>query len=128
MAKQNSIWFYQLNGESVGPFTVKELKARADKGTIHRTTPVCSEDGTWIEAGKVPGLFPPAKGLFAMSRDRKFGTIGILWGAGILVYLFLNGPRGPWSYRVGAYTGMAFGALMFCAGIHAVLKKPKSRA
>jgi hypothetical protein len=127
MTKQNSNWFYQLDGESLGPFTVKELKARADKGTINRTTPVCSDDGIWIEAGKLHGVFPPAKGFMAMSRDRKFGTIGILWGAGILAYMFLKGPRGPSAYRAGEYAAMVLGALMFCSGIHAVLKKPKSR-
>jgi hypothetical protein len=50
-------WFYQIMGEQVGPLSGTELKQLARRGTIGMDTLVRKEDGSWVQASRVRGLF-----------------------------------------------------------------------
>ncbi|MGD0899157.1 MAG: tetratricopeptide repeat protein [Thermoguttaceae bacterium] len=55
-------WFYQANGQEVGPVASGELRRLADTGTITPHTLVCAEtaggtaDGRWARAAMVEGM------------------------------------------------------------------------
>lgn len=52
-------WYVEQNGRTVGPMNSDELKQLATAGKISRTTSVrLGEDGEWVSASKVKGLFP----------------------------------------------------------------------
>lgn len=51
-------WFYKLMGEEIGPISSTELRTLAQRGTISADTPVRKgQNGTWIPANRVQGLF-----------------------------------------------------------------------
>lgn len=53
-----SQWFYQIDGEKVGPATSPQLRQLVDEGQIQTTTLVWREGiADWIEAQRVKGLF-----------------------------------------------------------------------
>jgi hypothetical protein len=57
-------------------------------------------------------------------RDRVFGTIGILWGGAIVVFMVLRGgPQGRGAYGGGELAGLVVGALMLIAGLYTFFKK-----
>ena len=52
-------WFVEHNGKAVGPLSSTQLKDLASAAKIKPTTPVrLGEDGEWMRASKVQGLFP----------------------------------------------------------------------
>ncbi len=52
-------WYVQIMGSEVGPFTSSQLKDKAAKGQIERSTLVRKAGSTaWTEASKIKGLFP----------------------------------------------------------------------
>ncbi len=56
-------------------------------------------------------------------RNKIDGTIGILWGSGIIVSFFARGaPIGGGSYAAGALVGLLLGIAMLIAGIYYVRK------
>jgi hypothetical protein len=56
-------------------------------------------------------------------RNKIFGTIGILWGGGMLVSFFLRGaPLGNGAYAAGTIFGLLLGVVMLFAGIYYVRK------
>ena len=62
-------------------------------------------------------------------RNRIFGAIGIIWGGGILISMFLRGvPQGRGAYAAGSYGGLVLGALLLIAGLYAFFKPGKPPA
>jgi hypothetical protein len=50
-------------------------------------------------------------------RNRIFGTIGLIWGATILVRAYLGGgPVGAGAYRQGQIAALVFAALLVIVG------------
>jgi hypothetical protein len=55
-------WYYQVMGEAFGPLTAAELRQHAEKGRVVADTFVRKgEDGRWVWAEQVNGLFRPAR-------------------------------------------------------------------
>jgi len=55
------LWFYMKAGNRFGPITPRILRALACSGEIQPTDLVSREgSGTWVDAARVKGLFPPA--------------------------------------------------------------------
>lgn len=53
-------WYVKVKGEGVGPISSPQLRKLSSDGTVHRSTLIRKgEDGRWIAAGKVKGLFIP---------------------------------------------------------------------
>ncbi len=53
-------YYYQANGETLGPLTPQALKQLANDGVIVASTPVRKgEQGAWYDAGTIAGLVPP---------------------------------------------------------------------
>ena len=53
-------YYYQANGETVGPLAPSALKQLANEGVIVAATPVRKgEQGDWYQAGTISGLIPP---------------------------------------------------------------------
>jgi hypothetical protein len=63
-------------------------------------------------------------------RNKIFGTIGIIWGGGIVLsWLFSPGSSGgSEAYQAGQSGAVIFGVIMLAAGICYVAKKPKTEA
>ena len=57
-------------------------------------------------------------------RNRIFGGIGMLWGAGMLLSWITAPAVGSAAYQGGRSGAAVFGALMFAAGLYYFLKKP----
>ena len=56
MAQQ---WYYQIMGQDMGPIEAHDLREMVNSGDITRTTLVRKgEDGEWILAERIAGLFP----------------------------------------------------------------------
>ena len=56
-------------------------------------------------------------------RNRIFGGIGVVWGAGVLIYSLLKGgPEGGGAYAAGQIGGMIFGGLLFVVGLYYLIK------
>jgi hypothetical protein len=53
-------WFYQQNGEIVGPLTAAELLAGIRKGRIQPDSLLRKDDSQWVAAAEVNGLFEAA--------------------------------------------------------------------
>jgi len=59
-----------------------------------------------------------------MNRYRILGLIALVWG-GALLLSHLSGARrieGEGAYASGQYAGLAFGGLLFVAGLYAVIR------
>lgn len=57
MAANDQIWFYQVAGETIGPFTSKKMIQMANDGTIDRFTLVRrTSTGDWLSAESVKGF------------------------------------------------------------------------
>jgi hypothetical protein len=57
----SSNWYYKLMGEVYGPFTASELRKKAMAGEITWDTWIKkNEDGKWVTADRVNGLFVKA--------------------------------------------------------------------
>ncbi|MEO1972103.1 MAG: DUF4339 domain-containing protein [Pirellulaceae bacterium] len=54
-------WFYQDNGEVVGPLMPSELLAGVRKGLIQQESLIRKDDSQWVAACEVGGLFEAAK-------------------------------------------------------------------
>ncbi|HEX6986331.1 MAG TPA: DUF4339 domain-containing protein [Planctomycetaceae bacterium] len=54
MAQQ---WYAQLDGRTVGPFPAKKLRDLASAGTLTPETPIRTDDGAWMRAARIKGLF-----------------------------------------------------------------------
>jgi hypothetical protein len=53
-------YYYQVNGETLGPLSPSGLKQLANEGVIGASTPVRKgEQGAWYQAGTIAGLVPP---------------------------------------------------------------------
>ncbi|HUT89537.1 MAG TPA: GYF domain-containing protein [Thermoguttaceae bacterium] len=54
-------WYYEVEGQAQGPLTAAELKERAKSGQLapHHLIRT-GEEGNWVPAGQVKGLFPKA--------------------------------------------------------------------
>jgi hypothetical protein len=53
-------YYYQINGQTLGPLTPSALKQLANEGVIVESTPVRrGEQGAWYQAGTIAGLVPP---------------------------------------------------------------------
>jgi hypothetical protein len=57
-------------------------------------------------------------------RNKIFGGIGILWGAGMLFVWLTSPPVGSAAYRGGQAGAGVFGAIMLAAGLYYFFKKP----
>ena len=56
-----NLWFYLKAGNKFGPVTARILRQLALDGEIKPTDLVSREgSGTWVDAERVKGLFPPA--------------------------------------------------------------------
>ncbi|NQU20238.1 MAG: DUF4339 domain-containing protein [Candidatus Nealsonbacteria bacterium] len=54
-------WFCEISGEQHGPVSSQQLKAMADKGRLTAEDRVRQgDDGSWVPASRVKGLFPAA--------------------------------------------------------------------
>ncbi|MGB3952372.1 MAG: DUF2510 domain-containing protein [Solirubrobacterales bacterium] len=63
------------------------------------------------------------------SKPLILGTIGVLWGGGILVnYFFLTERSGNGAYDLGSAIGMILGAALFGAGVRALHRWKTGRA
>jgi hypothetical protein len=58
--------------------------------------------------------------------NRLLGTIGVLWGGGILLFGLSGGShvKGTGAYAAGQTTGWLFGLLLFPVGIYYLAKSP----
>jgi hypothetical protein len=57
-------------------------------------------------------------------RNKIFGTIGVIWGAAILVSAIMRGgPQGSGAYAAGQTGGIVFGALLVAVGAYYFLKR-----
>jgi hypothetical protein len=58
--------------------------------------------------------------------NRLLGTLGVLWGGGILLFGLLGGGKveGKGAYAAGQTTGWLFGLLLFLGGIYYLAKSP----
>lgn len=54
-------WFYQRNGDVIGPITPSELLAGVRKGVIQHDSLIRKDDSQWVAACEVGGLFEAAK-------------------------------------------------------------------
>jgi hypothetical protein len=63
-------------------------------------------------------------------RNKIFGTIGIIWGGGIVLsWLFSPGSSGgSEAYQAGQSGAVIFGVIMLALGIYYVAIKPKTDA
>ncbi len=53
-------YYYQANGQPIGPLAPAALKQLANEGVIVASTPVRKgEQGAWYQAGTIAGLVPP---------------------------------------------------------------------
>jgi hypothetical protein len=60
------------------------------------------------------------------TRNRLFGTIGVIWGGGVLIAgLVRGGPEGTGAYAQGNGAGLVFGGLLFVAGLYYLIKGDK---
>ncbi len=67
-------------------------------------------------------------------RNKIFGAIGIAWGGWILFRRLSSGMHHvdagtaayQAGYQTGQYLGLAFGALLFLAGLYFFFKKQKA--
>ena len=59
-------------------------------------------------------------------RNRVWGAIGVLWGAGLLLYWLLAGgqTQRSGSYKAGQTGALAFGGLLFVIGLYYLAKSP----
>jgi hypothetical protein len=59
--------------------------------------------------------------------NRLIGVIGVLWGAGILLYGLLSGgqAQAKGAYAAGQSAGWLFGLVLFFLGIYYLVKSPK---
>jgi hypothetical protein len=65
----------------------------------------------------------------SLMRNRIFGAIGVLWGAGILASgLLRGGPEGAGAYGAGQMAGLVFGLLLLVAGGYSLLKGSARKA
>lgn len=53
-------WYFQNNGQIVGPLTPKELLGGVRKGVIQHDSLVRKDDSQWVAACEVGGLFEAA--------------------------------------------------------------------
>ena len=71
-------WYWELNGEQIGPVSFSELKKLAVAGSITRTSHVKDAiDANWVEAANVPELFPSSEAHVlndAPRRDKSGGA------------------------------------------------------
>ena len=52
-------YYYQANGQPIGPLPLAALKQLANEGVIVASTPVRKgEQGAWYQAGTIAGLVP----------------------------------------------------------------------
>ena len=60
-----------------------------------------------------------------MTRNRIFGLIGTLWGAGIVVSKIAgsNPQAQNEAYATGQNVALVFGALLFIVGLYYLIKK-----
>ncbi len=58
-----------------------------------------------------------------MNRYRIIGAIALVWGAALLLSNLLGFRRveGSGAYALGQYAALAFGVLLFVAGLYAVV-------
>ena len=65
-------FYYQANGQTIGPLTPAGLKQLANEGVIVESTLVRrGEQGAWCPAGTFAGLIPPRRAEFgAVTRPR----------------------------------------------------------
>lgn len=59
--------------------------------------------------------------------NRLIGVIGVLWGAGILLFSLLSGGQAQvtGAYAAGHSVGWLFGLVLLLAGIYYFAKSPK---
>lgn len=59
-------------------------------------------------------------------RNRIFGAIGVLWGAGLLLFQLLgsNQAQGKGAYGSGQSAGLIFGGLLLAVGMYYLIKSP----
>jgi hypothetical protein len=59
--------------------------------------------------------------------NRLIGVIGVLWGAGILLFGLLSGGQAQvkGAYAAGQSVGWLFGLVLLLAGLYHLAKSPK---
>ena len=69
-------WFYEINGQQLGPVSPTELRALAGAGTITPETMVKKAgDAAWVRAGRVQGLFGAGSAPAALRADKPRSVI-----------------------------------------------------
>src|SRR5688500_1388625 len=65
-----------------------------------------------------------------MNRYRILGLIALVWGGAVLLSHLLGVGRieGGDAYASGQYAGLAFGGLLFAAGLYAVIRGGRKKA
>lgn len=65
-----------------------------------------------------------------MNRYRMVGAIALVWGGALLLSRLLGFSRveGEGAYAAGQYAGLVFGALLFIAGLYAVITGGKKKS
>ena len=54
-------WYCKISGKAIGPLSSRQLKMLADDGRLQPDNPVRQgNQGKWVPAQRVKGLFPPA--------------------------------------------------------------------
>src|SRR5947209_3115441 len=56
----SSVWYVERDSEPVGPMSAAQLKRLADDGKLKPTDRVRRDEGAWVAASTVKGLFSPA--------------------------------------------------------------------
>jgi hypothetical protein len=57
-----------------------------------------------------------------LTRNRVFGSIGVLWGGGVAISGLFRTFSGNGAYAKGQVAGLLLGALMFAVGLYYAIK------
>lgn len=59
-------------------------------------------------------------------KKKIIGTIGVIWGAGIVVNWLLSNTTGSSeAYQAGQFSAVIIGAVLFFVSVYTFFKKPK---
>lgn len=75
--QQQQRYFVQMLGNEAGPYWAGDLQQMVRQGQIKANTPVRPENGTWFQAGDMPGLFSDKSYMTALLLSFFLGALGV---------------------------------------------------
>src|SRR5690349_14724632 len=97
-------WYWQRNGQVVGPLSSGQLRQLADKGQLHPVDLIHHEGARqWVPASSVKGLFNlPASNARPLWPWIAACAATALLGGGIVAVVMNQGKKADESRQVGA--------------------------